>query len=501
MIRNMLINAQKVQNNKIAIIENDNYILYNELIQKTVAIQQQLSTTPFEKVAVFLPNSSDYIAALCAALMCGKTVVPIHVMLTSFEVASILEKTDTQIMLTSTQFSAHLQDLTATNEFLATNLNMIYVDKCVPANKDNSLIQVEIEKDQPILLSSTSGSTGAAKIVKLSENNITASLLGFIDKLALDNELSDNSEQDNYRFMIATPFTSIYGLMVLSLCLNYRFPIVIMPEPFTLPLFYKMVQEHKVTHYEGGAVVMLLMEQTVQRNIPYDISSLQNVGFGGSKISQETISVLHDTYKNIVFAQGYGMTEASPLITKNTSNRYEKMGSVGTAIKGVEIAIDVAGGITKKPYTEGEIIVSGPNVMLGYYEDEEATSKIIKKGYLYTGDMGYVDKEGFLYICGRKKNIIIVRGLNVFPEEVEATFLNSGLVQDCIVYGEKDAFGNEIVCADIIPFHSLLDLQKLKDYLSSRLAQYKLPHKIQVVTSIRKVASGKTERRNEGRDE
>lgn len=488
MIRAMLCNPPK--STSLAMIENDMPVDYNTLIQKAAAIQRQLLTLEGEHVAVFLPNGSDYIAALCAALMCGKTVVPVHATLTSFEIAHLLEQTSTRVIVTCTALGTVLQYAEAEGTDLQLDVHIVYADQCVMDKHKTKLITIEVGKDHPMILSSTSGSTGDSKIVALSENNIIASLTGFMDKLQLE-----HSEQDRARFIVATPFTSIYGLMVVSLCLFHGFPIIITPEPFTLNRFYRVVQDHQVTHYEGGAVLLLMMEQTAKRSIPYDISSLKKVGFGGSKVSQETIHALCKTFPWITFAQGYGMTEASPLIAKNTSTAIEKMGSVGTAIMGEEIAIDVAGNITKAPYTEGEIVVSGPNVMLGYYNNPRATSEIIRNGYLYTGDMGYLDEDGFLYICGRKKNIIIIRGHNVFPEEIESCLLNSQLVKDCVVYGQSGSFGEEIICADIIPVHSQVHVDEIQRYLTSHLAHYKSPHKIQFVDYIKKVASGKNERR------
>ncbi|GGH50210.1 long-chain-fatty-acid--CoA ligase [Paenibacillus silvae] len=487
MIRAMLCNPPK--RTSLAIIENDMPVDYDMLVQKTAAIQRELLMFDAEHVAVFLPNSSDYIAALCAALMCGKTVVPVHATLTSFEITHLLQRTSTHVIVTCTALGTVLQHTNTANAELLQDVHIVYADQCVmDKHNKTELITVEVGKDYPMILSSTSGSTGDSKIVTLSENNIIASLTGFMDKLQL-------KRCDQARFIVATPFTSIYGLMVISLCLVHGFPIIITPEPFTLNMFYRVVQEYQVTHYEGGTVLLLMMEQTAQRSIPYDISSLKKVGFGGSKVSQETILVLRKAFPTITFAQGYGMTEASPLISKNTSAAIEKTGSVGTAITGGEIAIDIAGSITKAPYTEGEIVVSGPNVMLGYYNNPEATSEIIRNGYLYTGDMGYLDEDGFLYICGRKKNIIIVRGHNVFPEEIESCLLNSLLVKDCVVYGQSEDLGDEIICADIIPAHFQVQVEDIQRYLTSHLANYKSPHRIQFVDHIKKVASGKNERK------
>ena len=129
--------------------------------------------------------------------------------------------------------------------------------------------------------------------------------------------------------------------------------------------------------------------------------------------------------------------------------------------------------------------------MIGYLDNEEETAKVIKNGFLYTGDIGYLDEEGYLYICGRKKNVIIVRGFNVYPEEVESCLMNSKLVKDCVVYGEVDDDGEEFVCADVVLSGSEVSEADIRDFLSTKLTNYKLPKKIYVREILQKTATGK----------
>ena len=153
--------------------------------------------------------------------------------------------------------------------------------------------------------------------------------------------------------------------------------------------------------------------------------------------------------------------------------------------------------MTSEPYIRGEIVVKGPNVMLGYYQNEEETRKILKNGFLYTGDIGYLDDEGYLYICGRKKNVIIVRGFNVYPEEVEACILDSRLAADCVVYGETDAGGDEFVCADIVPAEQVRE-EDIRAYFRAHLSAHKQPRKIRLLSSIEKTATGKSRKPHRG---
>ncbi|GLC80311.1 class I adenylate-forming enzyme family protein [Lacrimispora brassicae] len=478
---------------KMAVIDGETSITFQDLIQKAIGIQACLSQGQWENAAIFLPDGSDFIAALFGIFLLGKTAFPLNIHLTKHEVIPLLEQTATGIIITSGKFRPVFEEIKAES---IPHLQVIYVEECQPEESMQLLYEPSTGPDEPMILLTTSGSTGRVKIVPLTERNVETSVFGYIDRMCFE----DMDERD-IRYILAAPFSSAYGMMILCACLIKAFPTVLLKEGFTLDIFYKAVQDHRVTHYEGGAMVPLLMEQTAGRPVPYDIHLLKYFGFGGSKISGATLRNLLNAYPGIQLWQGYGMTEAAPLITKYTKTSLEKLDSVGRAIKGVKIFIEADGMITDVPYTNGEILVRGLNVMSGYYRNEEETKTVLKNGYLYTGDLGYLDEEGYLYIYGRKKNVIIVRGFNVYPEEVEACILNSLLAKDCVVYGEMDEWGNETVCADIIPADPKSGREKIQKeirvYCKAHLSGFKQPRKIELVDTIRKTVSGKNERRRE----
>lgn len=491
MIRNLLLHQTNLQ--KPAVIDGKTSITFQGLIQKATAIEVCLPRSGWGNAVIYLPDGSDYIAALFAIFQSGKTAFPLNNHLTRHEVIPLLEQTATDVIITSITFHSIMEEIKSIS---AACLRIIYVEECRPNESISVIPPNDIGADEPMVLLTTSGSTGKSKIVSLSERNVESSVLGYIDKMCFE-----NMDEKNIRYILATPFSSAYGLMILCACLMKSFPIVLLREGFTLNNFYETAQEHSVTHYEGGAIVPILMEQTAGRPMPYDIHLLKYFGFGGSKVSGATLTKLLNAYPGIRLWQGYGMTEAAPLITKYTNTNSEKLDSVGKAIKGINIFIEADGIIRPEPYTIGEILVKGPNVMAGYYKNEEETQKVLKGGCLYTGDIGYLDEDGYLYICGRKKNVIIVRGFNVYPEEVETCILNSLLATDCIVYGETDTSGNEIVCADIIPNGSFDCMKKLEEeirvYCKTHLSGFKQPRKIQIVDTIKKTLSGKNERKRE----
>jgi len=483
MIRNSLLNRKNWD--KTAVIDDKKHYSYRDLTQKAIAIGRQLPQKQRRNIAIFLPNSKNYIAALFGVIMSGMTAFPLNIQMTSHEIAPLLEQADVHTVVTSKTYRSLFEDIIET-----VPVQVIYVEELTEPESSAFHRTEDIGVDEPMILLSTSGTTGKAKIVQLSEKNIASSTFAFIAKM--DYEKITKNE---IRVALGTPFPSAYGLLILTVCVIKSFPIVVLKEVFTLDMLYKAAEEHKVTHFEGGVSVGLLMEQMAGRPIPYDISSFRYFGLAGSQITSDTLKRLTEAYPGIEFWPGYGMSEAGPLIAKPDKKvNMDKLDSVGTAINCVKIMIDINGVLTDAPHTTGEIVVKGPNVMLGYYKNEEETHKILKEGYLYTGDIGYLDEDGYLYICGRKKNVIIVRGLNVHAEEVEACILNSGLVKDCIVYGETDSLGNEIVCADIIPMTAQVQTDEIRSYCKDHLANYKQPQRVKMIDTINKTATGKTER-------
>ena len=483
MIRNSLLNRKNWDNT--AVIDEKKYYSYRDLAQKSIAIQRRLPQKQRENIGIFLPNSGNYIAALFGVIMSGMTAFPLNIQLTVHEIDPLLAQADVHALITSKTYRSLFEDIIET-----ASVQVIYVEELPETECGAFHLPEDVGVDEPMILLSTSGTTGKAKIVQLSEKNVASSTLAYIDKMDFE-----KIPENELRAILGTPFCSAYGLMVLTACVIKSIPVVILKEAFTLDMLYKAAEEHKVTHFEGGVSVGLLMEQMAGRPVPYDISSFRYFGLAGSKISSNTLRRLTKSYPGVEFWPGYGMSEAGPLIAKPDKKvDMNKLDSVGTGIDCVTIKMDVNGVLTDTPHTRGEIVVKGPNVMLGYYKNEEETRKILKDGYLYTGDIGYLDEDGYLYICGRKKNVIIVRGLNVHAEEVEACILNSGLVKDCIVYGGTDSLENEIVCVDMIPMTAQIQTEEIYSYCKEHLANYKQPKRIKMIDTIRKTATGKTER-------
>lgn len=487
-MRDLLHNLKN--NTKTALFSDKGCVSYQSLATKAFALHSVVHKIEDEKAAVLLPSNGDYISAVYGMMMSGLTVMPLNCSLTHYEITNLLIQAHVRTVVSSAHFNALLADVRQS----IPSLQIVYMEELPPYTNDMIIKPKETNPDEPMMLLATSGTTAQSKIVQLSENNLATSVAGYLDCLHLP------PDKKNVRFVLFSPFSTAYGALIISACLKEEIPLVLTGENFTLDSFFRLVEKFRVTHYEGGVIIPLLMEKMLGRSIPYNLESLRYIACSGSKIPVSVLQSLASTYPSIEIQQGYGMTEAGPLIAKHHSicKPIEKLDSVGKAIMGVEIAIETNGIIHRTPNMQGEVLASGKSIMRGYYNNEKETERILKNGYLYTGDIGYLDDEGYLYLCGRKKNIIIIRGLNVYPEEVEECILSTDMAKDCIVYGTSDQWGNEIICADIVPNYSHVTKGDISAHCAAHLAAYKRPRQINIVTKIEKVSFGKTQRNIKG---
>ena len=482
MIRSAL-QAQR-QSHSIAVLDTGFSVTYAELAAQATALQAVLPQTQEHPVAaLLLPDGSDFLAALFAVLQAGWTVFPLNPNLATDELSALLRRVPIQSVFTQASLLSRCQ---AAIEGCDQPPSTICTD-LIPSLSGPPPSICPVAQDAPMLLLASSGSTGQAKLVQLSERNLSFNVSTYLNHMGYE-----KYHDTDPRYVLGTPFFGIYGLLVIFSCVCRGFPLLPMADHFSLDALYRNTQALRLSHYEGGSLAAVLMDKALGRAIPYDISSLRYFGFGGSKVPDGTLERLSAAFPDIRFWSGYGMTEAAPLIAQPLQELPpDKLGSVGVPLPGITVRLQTESGVIHQPNQPGEIVVQGPNVMLGYYADPAATCDILQGGWLHTGDIGYFDADGYLYICGRKKNMILVRGFNVYPEEVETCLLRCPLVADCAVYGVQEEPGTETVCARVVPAAPGVSAEVLQSWCTDHLAAYKCPRRIQLVQQLEKTSTGK----------
>ena len=345
--------------------------------------------------------------------------------------------------------------------------NLLQTGKNLQQSGDNCYNNVKIDNSSMTIMLFTSGTTSLAKIVMLSQANICANIYstGCIAKVTKnDTFLSFLPLHHTYE----STTTFLYGLycgITIAFCDGLRYVAQNLKEykitgfvcvPLILEAMYKKIQKGiRQKHLQIPFAILTIISNfllkcgiDVRRKFFKSIIDelggyLRLVIYGAAPMDKSTIKGLKNI--GIELLNGYGLTEASPIVSAE-NDKYQKPGSVAFALPNVEIKID-------KPNEQGigEIVVKGPNIMLGYYENPEATNEVLIDGWFHTGDLGYYDKDGYLFITGRKKNVIVLKnGKNIYPEEIEILIARLPFVAENMVFGKPTTNNDLEINAKIV---------------------------------------------------
>jgi long-chain acyl-CoA synthetase len=252
------------------------------------------------------------------------------------------------------------------------------------------------------------------------------------------------------------------------------------------------IQKHRVTVFEGVPIVFQLI-LGVRNLAAYDTSSMKIAAMMGTTVPMPLLRAFKEAQPHIKVIQGYGLTETSPLITLvEPEQALNKMGSIGRKVPGVEVKIVDDSGNEVPAGDSGELVTRGPHVMKGYFRKREATAARIRDGWLYTGDVGQCSDDGYYFHLGRRDDMIITGGLNVYPAEVENMIYNYPKIQETIVFAIPDAKRGHVIGAAVVVKEGEAIVEKdLLSFLRNNLARFKLPQKIVVRQSLPRTSSGK----------
>jgi long-chain acyl-CoA synthetase len=340
----------------------------------------------------------------------------------------------------------------------------------------------ELQTDDDALILYTSGTTGEPKGVVLSYSNLAQ-----YPRVMREMDITDTSTIRG----CVLPMSHIVGPIVCNEVADKGFTLVIFDQinPVTL---LEGIQKHRVTVFESVPIVFQLL-LGVRDLARYDTSSVKIAAMMGTSIPLPLLRGFHSAQPHIKVIQGYGLTETSPMITLVEPEKAEaKMGSIGRAVPGVEVKIVDETGKELPIGEPGEIITRGAHVMKGYFRKPEATAARIRNGWFYTGDVGKAEKDGYYYHLGRRDDMIITGGLNVYPAEVENLIYTYPGVQETVVFSIPDPKRGHVIGAALVPRPGENIMEKeLLTFLRGNLANFKVPQKIVIRESLPRTSSGK----------
>lgn len=491
-IKDILIRQK--DNKKVAVEFGNSTITYCEMFNK---VEKNYKTLEFKKgdmnnIAIFLPNSTKYCIGYFTIAFLDKVIVPIDIQIKGPQIQSTIEYCEIRLIITDSEYKEKLKRLIKTMNYKIAiyDLDDNSIEEFGGDNfvKLTERVEQTISEDDCAIMLHTSGTTSNPKRVMLTHKNLIRNIQSNILSLKLT---SDD------KCIIFLPM--FFGYCNTSQYLTHFYlgaSIVINDKIFMPESFLKTIQDKRGTNTTCVPYMLLLLAIYNKHN-KYDISSLRYLCFGGGIMPVEQLKKVIIKFPTIGFVQTYGQTEASPRVTcLMPEDSLRKLGSVGKSIPNVTVRIVNEAGNDLKPGEIGEIIVQGENVMKGYYKKPIETSNVKKNGWLYTGDLGKFDEEGYIYLVGRRKNVIISGGLNIYPEEIEELLINHPHIKEVCVVGERHDFLGEVPIAKVVLNKEMdpIGEHELLKYCSEHMETYKVPNKIIFLKNLEKTATGKIKR-------
>lgn len=473
-----------------------------------------------DRVAIMLPNCPQAVIAYYGTLLAGGIVVQTNPLYTERELEYQLHDSGAKVILcldlvfpkvTNVQSSTQIEHIIVTRiaDFLPFPKNLIYpfiqkkqtnlsvtvresehihVWKSVERADDKELeISCDPEEDLA-LLQYTGGTTGFPKGVMLTHKNLVSNTIMGIHWMY-------NCNEGEEVILGVLPFFHVYGMTaVMNLSIMQAYKMVLIPK-FDIKMVLEAIKKHRVTLFPGAPTIYIALLNYSELD-KYDISSIEACISGSAPLPVE----VQEKFESITggkLVEGYGLTESSPVTHSNFLWERRVPGSIGVPWPDTDSRIvSLETGEPLPPGELGEIVAKGPQIMKGYWNKPEETVAVLQDGWLHTGDVGYMDEDGFFYVKDRKKDMIVASGFNVYPREVEEVLYEHEKVQEVVVIGVPDPYRGETVKAFVVIKEGVTcSEEELNAFARKYLAAYKAPRIYEFRKELPKTTVGKILRR------
>ena len=473
-----------------------------------------------DRFAIQTPNVLQYPIVLYGALRSGLIVVNTNPLYTPDEMLHQFKDSGCKGIFILSNFASNLEKIigkTSIQHIIVSDLGDMlgglkgsfvnfavkYIKRMVPSynlpssvrfkdslkeGKKHSFSKIDIDSSDIAFLQYTGGTTGVSKGAMLSHKNVISNVMQVSE--CMDILLEDGEEV----VITALPLYHIFALVCNSLVMfNFGARNILITNPRDMKNFIKEISNQKFSIITGvNTLFNGLLNNANFEDI--DFSKLK-VAFGGGMAVQDSVAIKWEEITGCPLVEGYGLTETSPVVTINPLDGTNKIGTIGIPIPDTEIKLIDDDGNEMSVGERGELCVKGPQVMEGYWNRKDDTDDVIKDGWLLTGDIAVIDSDGFLKIVDRKKEMVLVSGFNVFPNEVENVISSHPKVLEVGVIGVEDDKTTEAVKAVIVKKDDSLTSDEIKIYCKEKLTNYKCPKHIGFATELPKSNVGKILRR------
>jgi long-chain acyl-CoA synthetase len=458
-----------------------------------------LGVTRGTRVALMMNNIPDLVFSYYATLSLGAIVVQNNPMYTARELLYQIEDAGAKVLIIEEKLYSELQE-----DLQNTGLKHVVLAYSTGTFGDGIptveeliqehipfYLQEEIDTAEEVaILQYTGGTTGVSKGVMLTHRNLVANVLQTQVFMGV------NCQYGKEKILNVLPLFHVYGMTVamnLSVVLGSTLYLM---ERFSAQQVLEMIDREKITMFPGTPTIYVGVNSDPKVG-EYNLSSIHTCISGSAPLPVE-VKKEFESRTGAKLVDAYGLSEASPVTHSNPVNGKRVPGSMGLPITGTDCKIvDMNDGETEVPFnTPGELLVKGPQVMKGYWGRLEETRQVLKDGWLYTGDIAYMDEEGYCFIVSRKKDVIIAGGYNIYPREIEEILFEYPGIKEVVVAGIPDSYRGETVKAYIVPETGIrITEEEVKAFCQQRMAKYKVPSYIEFREKLPKTAVGKILRR------
>ncbi|HEV2438171.1 MAG TPA: long-chain fatty acid--CoA ligase [Verrucomicrobiae bacterium] len=451
--------------------------IFGQVCTVVAELTGKLGVKPGDRVALWMKNCPEFVPGVFGILSAGGVVVPINNFLKPAEVSYILNDSGANVLVTDAELAVHFETLKAARP----SLKMLHVEQFTAGSATDSRFTIHdsrTESDLAALLY-TSGTTGHPKGAMLTHGNFLHNVGSCVEALKV---------QEDERVIVALPqfhsFMFTVGTLLPMLC-GGGILLLKTLHPF------KQVLEDIVRHRGTILPAVPSFYRAVLAVPEFGRLPLRLCISGGAPLPVE---VFNEFTRKFPFPlrEGYGPTESSPVATVNPIYGINKPGSIGKPIPNVELSIRDEAGNELPAGATGEICIRGGNVMRGYWNQPEDTARVLRDGWLYTGDVGCRDADGYYFITDRKKDMLLVNGINVYPREIEEIIYQFPGVKEAAVVGMPDPRRGELPVAFVAPIEGqTLDERALLQFVRGKLADYKVPKRVIFMPVLPRNTTGK----------
>jgi len=477
--------------------ETDRVLTYGQLLEQTQALARTFAAqgiAPGAHIGLFLQNGLQTTRLFLSIMAAGYVVTPFNLLAQEDQLAWVLDHSDCQLVFYSAEQARTLQAAMgkAKRRVIAVeidpNAQALSFDQGAAVNPSDQMSLPPVRADQAALLMYTSGTTGTPKGVRLSHHN----LIHAARSVSAWHQLGPND-----RVLSSLPLYHINGQSIATITPFFSGGSIVAPQKFSVSQWWPMVQKHQCTWINMvPTIIAYLLNASNDSDVP-DAAALRHIRFGRSA-SAPLPPEHHQAFEKrfgVTVIEAMGMTESSSLVFCNPHDDRRRYGSPGLPC-GVEAKVVSPEGAPLGDNETGEICLRGDNVMAGYYKGEEETRKAFDaEGWLKTGDLGLRDSDGFYFVTGRLKELIIKGGENIAPREIDEVLLNHTAILDAACVGVPDAnYGQEIMACLVLREGVTCTEAEIRAFCHNKLGRYKTPKDFHFVSDLPRGPSGKVQR-------